>query len=141
LLTFPVARTIALRGIVEAGSALAAFVFVLEGMDSTEETARTVGFVTIIMGELLIAYSSRSYDISAARMNLWGNPWLLLAIGFSFALLLTAVYVPGLQGVFGNEPLGVREWAIASLLATLPFVVIEAAKLVRPGPARQKQAT
>jgi magnesium-transporting ATPase (P-type) len=51
--------------------------------------------------------------------------WSALAL---IALQLVFLYVPALQVLFGVAPIGVREWALTSVLALVIFLVVEAIK-------------
>ncbi len=70
-----------------------------------EQTARTMCFVTIVLEELLRAYSARSETTTLLRMNVFNNSFLNKSVLASIAFLLLAVYVPFLQPVFDTHAL------------------------------------
>lgn len=94
------------------------------------ELGTTMCFVTIIAGELLRAYSARSEQKSVFKMNLFGNSFLHKSVLASLVFLAAAVYVPFLQPVFKTQPLTAFEMSLALLLAVIPMLGGEAAKLI-----------
>ena len=101
----------------------------VEGTDSVE-TARTVGFTTLVLAQLFNALSSRSDRLSAFH-QLFANWWLLGALALGAALQVLVVQVPYLQRAFGTQPLDLTHWAVAVGLASLVMWGQEVAKLLR----------
>ena len=89
----------------------------VEGTDWVE-TARTVGFTTLVLAQLFNALSSRSDRLSAFH-QLFANWWLLGALALGAALQVLVVQVPYLQQAFGTQPLDLTHWAVAVGLASL----------------------
>ena len=90
----------------------------------------TCCFFTLVLGELMRAYSARSETTSIFKMKLFENSYLNKCVLFSLAFMLLAVYVPILNPVFNTVPLKPDELIFAVLFAFLPVAGGEIAKLV-----------
>lgn len=53
------------------------------------------------------------------------NPYLVGAIGASFAAQATALFLPGLRNLFG-APLGIAEFGISVAAGAAPLLAVEA---------------
>ncbi len=95
-----------------------------------EETARTACFFTIVLGELLRAYSARSEKLSVFKMRFFENGYLNKCVLASMAFLFASIYVPALNPIFGTMPLLFDEMIVALLLAFIPMLGGELAKRV-----------
>jgi P-type Ca2+ transporter type 2C len=92
--------------------------------------ARTQLLTAMILIELAIALSSRSYKHPVLKVGVFKNKYLWYAILSSFVLQLMILYTPGLRTVFDvNAPENI-DWAIAILLAALVFSVLEIGKYI-----------
>lgn len=94
--------------------------------------AQTMAFVTLASGQLLTAFSYRSLEKTLFRLPVWGNPWLILAAGVSFVLLVAAVHWQPLANLLQTVPLTRGDWGLALLAAFLGFLGVEARKLLLP---------
>ncbi len=92
--------------------------------------ARTYAFVTLILAELLRAYSSRSEHESVFKIGLFSNKTMLKATAISFVLLILVLYIPFLDPVFHTIPLGILEWLLLIGLALIPFIIGELFKKI-----------
>lgn len=92
--------------------------------------ALTYAFITLIMCELLRAYSSRSEHYSVFRIGLFSNKNMLKATAISLALTLAVIYIPFLQPFFQTISLGLNDWLPILGLALIPFVIGELFKLI-----------
>jgi Ca2+-transporting ATPase len=110
---------VAVQAVVMTAAVLAAFLFGLWRFPNQLEAAQTVAFATLIVSELLRAFTARSEHYSLRRIGLLSNRWMLYAVGSSLALLLLVIYIPFLQQVFGTVPLSWREWLVMA-----PFMVV-----------------
>lgn len=103
-------------------------------IESDPETAllkaRTIAFATLILAELLRAYSSRSLTHSVFEIGVFSNPTMTKATIFSFTLLLVVVYVPFLQPIFSTFALGLSEWVVIALFSLIPFAAGEIYKAI-----------
>lgn len=91
----------------------------------------TCCFFTLVLGELMRAYSARSESVSIFKMKLFENRNLNKCVLASLAFMLAAIYVPFLNPVFSTVPLTVNELIFAFLFAFLPVVGGEVAKKVK----------
>jgi len=107
---------IIVQAIVMTSAVLAAFLYGLRRFPENLAGAQTLAFATLIMSELLRAFTARSERYPLFRIGILSNRWMLWAVGSSFVLLLLVMYVPFLQPVFGTVPLNLGDW-----LVTLPL--------------------
>lgn len=108
--------------------------FVMAGevdSDTKLVVARTFCFITLIVGEMLRAYSARSEKKSIFRMNFLGNKYLNYSVLIAIILLFVVVYVPFLQPIFNTFSLSVNQLGVAVLLAVIPVITGELAKVVK----------
>jgi Ca2+-transporting ATPase len=104
-------------------AALAAF---LAGDDGSAGDAETMAFATVAFAELALVFALRS-----PIRPFWEAPrnsYLLGSVVLSAALVVLAVYVPGLNDPLATVPLGAAQAAIVLTLAALPFVLVELGK-------------
>lgn len=92
--------------------------------------ALTYAFITLIMCELLRAYSSRSEHYSVFRIGFFSNRSMLQATAVSLVLTLAVIYIPFLQPFFNTTALGLSDWLPIIGLALIPFIIGEAFKLI-----------
>lgn len=95
------------------------------------EIARTCAFMTLVLGELLRAYSARSETVSIFKMNILGNSYLNKAVFASVAFLIATIYVPFLNPIFSTQPLTFDEMVVALGLAIVPVLGGEIAKKLK----------
>lgn len=76
------------------------------------------------------ALNALSEDHSLLLMPPWVNPWLLLAMCFSFGLHLVIMYVPVLADIFSIVPLDANEWILVLLFSSPVILIEEVLKLV-----------
>jgi Ca2+-transporting ATPase len=132
-------------GLIEAALVMGAFFFVLArggwrwGMplgeaDPLLHLARTVVFVGIVSTQVGTAFACRTERVSAFRVGLWSNRWLLVGIGLEIALTVALVYLPALQQFFQLEPMPFDLWLLVAPFGPLIFAADELRKwLVRRG--------
>ncbi len=92
--------------------------------------AQTVAFITLILAELLRAFSARSEKYTVFELGIFTNKSLVHAFIGSFILTLLVVYLPFVQDIFNSVPLRLIDWAVIIPFAFLPFVVGEIHKLI-----------
>ena len=115
---------VAVQAIVMTAAVLAAYLVAgaRPGADANDPLLakwQTVAFATLIMSELLRAYTARSERYALLKIGVFGNKWMQYAVGASLFLLLLVIYVPFLQGVFGTVALSLGDW-----LMMLPFILL-----------------
>lgn len=90
--------------------------------------ASTMCFVTLVVGELFRAYSSRSTSKSVFH-NIFGNSFLNKSVIVSLIFLVAAVYVGFMQVIFDTVTLNSSTTIIALGFSLVPVVISEIAKI------------
>eukprot|EP00992_Anisonema_acinus_P015227 TRINITY_DN9670_c0_g1_i1.p1 TRINITY_DN9670_c0_g1~~TRINITY_DN9670_c0_g1_i1.p1 ORF type:complete len:1011 (-),score=260.37 TRINITY_DN9670_c0_g1_i1:115-3147(-) len=110
-----------------------------------KQTASTLSLSVLVTIEMFNALNALSEDGSLLVMPPWCNPYLLLAMTFSFGLHFVILYVPVLAKIFSIVPLSLADWKMV-LLFSFPVILIdEVLKMVgrqlaaRARAARRKQ--
>jgi Ca2+-transporting ATPase len=75
-----------------------------------------VAFATLVVSELVRAFTVRSERLSVFQIGILTNRWMLWAAGSSLLLLLAVIYIPFFDPIFNTVPLTWQDW-----LAILPF--------------------
>jgi P-type Ca2+ transporter type 2C len=91
---------------------------------------RTQLMTAMIMMELTIAVSARSFKYPVFKVGVFKNKFLWVAILSSFALQLLVLYTPGIQGFFDVQSPQAIDWAVAVAFAAIVFSVLELGKYV-----------
>ncbi len=92
--------------------------------------AQTLAFATLVLAELLRAFTSRSERVSLWRLGLLSNRSMLWAVASSLVILLAVVYVPFLDPIFHTTQLTLQEWGLLIPLALLPAIGAEITKAI-----------
>ena len=95
------------------------------------DLARTMAFATLIMTQLFYVFDCRSESNGIWQSGLFTNLWLVVAVCFSFGLLLIVLYHPPLSVVFGTMPLYAEHWFIIISASVLPTLINHVAALVK----------
>lgn len=93
--------------------------------------ARTFCFTTLIIGEMLRAYSARSEYKSLFSLKILGNKYLNYSVAGAILMLFIVVYVPFLQPIFTTTSLSLSQIGIAAGLGFVPLFFGELAKRVK----------
>ncbi|MFC5040961.1 cation-translocating P-type ATPase [Ornithinimicrobium kibberense] len=101
----------------------------IEGSESFD-MARTAGFTTLVLAQLLNALSSRSAAQSSFH-RMFRNPWLWAAIGLVVALQVLVVHVPVMQQAFTTVPLTGTQWLVCLAMASVVLWAQEVVKLAQ----------
>jgi Ca2+-transporting ATPase len=127
-------ETTAVDAAIMAATTLGAFGLTLgRGGDSTR--ASTVAFSTLSTAQLLYALACRSETHPGWR-RLRDNPALVAGVGGMLVLQVGTLAFPPLRALLGNTSLGLRELGVIGAGATLPLLVREILKTLRPDPVR-----
>jgi len=89
---------------------------------------QTVAFTTLVMSELLRAYTARSERYALWKIGVFNNKWMQYAVGASLLLLLLVIYVPFLQTVFGTVALSLGDWLMMAPFILLASIAAELTK-------------
>lgn len=122
-------RKIVARGLLIGLSTFFVFAIGLFATNSLE-ASQTMAFATLVMCQLLHVFDCRSETVGIAEKGITTNPFLLVSVGLSVALLMLSIYFPPLSKALGNVPLWRGEWAIVLLAAGCPTVFIGLRRLL-----------
>ena len=91
-------------------------------------TAATMAFVTLSFSELLRAFTARSERYPIAKIGLFKNKSMNIAVVTSLVLLLGTLYIPFFQPIFDTVPLGWEHWQYLLPLLFVPGIAAELTK-------------
>ena len=86
---------------------------------------RSVVFTTLILSELLRAFSSRSQTYTLFKIGLFTNIRMVQAVFLSFMLTFLVLYIPALNEVFDVVPLTLRDWQLVTVFSFIPLLAGE----------------
>lgn len=121
---------ILIQSIALSGAALVSFKYGLAKYPAHINKARTIVFTSLILGELLRAYSSRSEHLSIFTIGVFSNTKMVISTLFSFGLLLAVLYIPQIQPIFNTFAIGLDDWKVIIPLALVPLLVGEVGKIL-----------
>ena len=78
------------------------------------ETCRTMALATLVMSQLFHVFECRSERHSIFEINLFTNPYLVLAVSTSIIMLLGIIYIPFFRTIFHTTILGLNSWLLRS---------------------------
>lgn len=81
-------------------------------------TMTLAGIVACQIGNVFCCRTNRQ---SVFKVGIFKNKLVLIGIGVELCLILSLIYVPFLQGVFGLSPLALKDWAF---LGTFPVIML-----------------
>jgi Ca2+-transporting ATPase len=119
------------QGVMLSAIALGAFAYSLYGLHQEVEQARTVTFTVMVIAQLVHAFNCRSERWSLFQVGLWTNRPLLLAFSLSLGIQVVVLTVPAVATIFKVVPLPIEDWALMGAMGILPFLMMEAIKLLR----------
>ncbi len=90
--------------------------------------AQTMVFITLVLVELVNAFNCRSDYLSAFKVGLFQNRFLVMSLVLSLAMMVAVIEWEPLARLFHTTPLGWQDWLIAAVLGLLILPVVEAAK-------------
>lgn len=111
--------------------ALAALISYRYGYSIDKSLANTFVFITLISGELLRAFSSRSENKSVFKLGILRNKYLNLAVLASYALTLVILLVPIARSIFRIQLLSISQLLTAFSISLIPFIVGELSKIIK----------
>jgi len=120
-----------IQAVVETIATLGAFAVSLNTLDPDPANpilSRTIAFTTLVVAELLRAFTARSERFNIWQIGLLTNRWMAYAVSISFVLLLGVIYLPFLQPVFSTVPLNGQHWLTLLPFTLLPSAAAEIAK-------------
>jgi Ca2+-transporting ATPase len=96
------------------------------------QEARTVTFCTMVTFEWFRAFNARSDEITAFKLGIFRNKWLIISISVAILLQMAVIYVPAFQPAFKTVPLGWEDWSIILLSGGSLFTIDELRKVFFP---------
>lgn len=96
----------------------------------TIESARTIAFATLTFSQLLFVFFCRSESIQSIQSGLFGNEWLLGAVGVSVLLQLSVIYIPHLNAIFNTTYMYLQDWYIIGICSLASVVIPMTIQLV-----------
>jgi Ca2+-transporting ATPase len=121
--------TSAIQGLVAFGAVISVYVAALSLGESVAQ-ARTLSFITLIVSNLCLILTNRSWQRSALSSLKVSNTALLWVIGGALAFLALVVYVPWLQRLFHFAPMHLLDLAIAFAAGLFSIAWFEVMKLI-----------
>jgi len=103
---------IAFRGILIGVSTLVVFAWAIGPLALGLREARTLALATLVMSQLFHVFDARSEDRNFMEIGVFSNPWAVLAVLSSIAMLVAVIYLPVLTDLFKTSPLSGRDWMI-----------------------------
>ena len=85
-------------------------------------------FLSIGIDSLFFMFSIRSLRKLIYQTNLFGNPWLVLALIGGIIAQALPIYVPILQNYFGTVALNYADWGLVFGLIIIELAIIELCK-------------
>lgn len=128
ILTRQLMLTLLAQGGLIAVCTMAAFHLGLRSGD--EQIASTMAFATLTLARLFHGFNCRSRH-SIFRVGLISNQYSLGAFAAGVLLLCLVLFVPMLQRLFSVSVLSAAQVGMIAVLAFLPTVIIQAAKMIR----------
>ncbi len=116
---------VCLQGTVMAVSTLAVFGISLSMLKDEVPFARTMAFTTLVLVQLLHAFSCRHERYSVFQIGVMTNRALVAAVMLSALLQAGILLSPWGQEIFKVVPLRTDEWWLMVGCGLLPFVVME----------------
>jgi magnesium-transporting ATPase (P-type) len=93
------------------------------------ELARTVAVNTLVTCEIFYLFSARYiYDSALNREGLFGNRYVLIAIGLLIVMQLAFTYAPPMQLLFGTAPLSAQHWLVIICVSSSALWLVELEK-------------
>lgn len=89
-----------------------------------KDTASTFSLSVLVTIEMFNALNALSEDGSLLHMPPWANPYLLVAMGVSFALHCVILYVPFLATIFSIVPMTFQDWVVIFAFS-FPVIIID----------------
>ncbi|MFW6022939.1 MAG: calcium-translocating P-type ATPase, SERCA-type, partial [Halanaerobiaceae bacterium] len=94
------------------------------------EIGRTMAFSTLIVAELLRAFTSRSERYSLFTIGVFANKYMVGATALSFFLLIFVLYIPILNTIFEVTMIDIQQWLYILGFGLLPLLAAEGSKII-----------
>jgi Ca2+-transporting ATPase len=122
---------VAAYGTVIAASVLAAFGMALTSAEMGTERAVTVSFLTLAFARLWHIFNMRDAGSGLVKNDVTRNPFVWGALGLCTALLIAAIYLPGISTALSMLPPGFTGWGLILGMSLIPLVMGQIVKQIR----------
>jgi len=118
-------------GIIIAGCVLAALAVSVHWLEIDREQAVTISFLTLALAQLWHVFNMRAAGTGIFINEITRNKYVWGALMLCVALILIAVYVPGLSHIMKLESPGRIGWSVAIGFSLVPLVIGQIMKLIK----------
>jgi Ca2+-transporting ATPase len=122
---------IGIYGFVIMVAVLGALIIALNGLGFAREKAMTVSFLTLAFAQLWHVFNMREQNSRVLSNEITRNRYVWGALLLCIALILVAVYVPGLAMVLKVVDPGVNGWSLIIAASLFPLIVGQSIKALR----------
>jgi Ca2+-transporting ATPase len=95
----------------------------LLGLGMGQQRAVTISFLTLAFAQLWHVFNMRDQGSGFVDNEVVRNPWVWAALVLCIALLVAAVYVPGLNTLLKVEDPGLTGWGLVLGASLIPWVI------------------
>ena len=106
-----------------AACVLAALVVAFHLLGFVERQAVTASYLTLAFGKLWFVFNLRSPGSRLLDNDIVRNPYIAGSIALCAALLIAAVYLPGLSAVLKTQDPGLSCWLLVLGMSLIPFIL------------------
>ena len=85
----------------------------------------------MVVAQLAHAFNCRSERLSLFQLGLGTNRALVWAFLLSFVAQVAVLTVPAIATIFKVAPLPIEDWVLMGAMGLLPFLIMEAIKVLR----------
>ncbi|OHB49366.1 MAG: hypothetical protein A2Y10_01495 [Planctomycetes bacterium GWF2_41_51] len=96
------------------------------------EQASTIIFCSVVIFEWILAFNSRSDEVTIFKIGVFKNRWMIAALLIALLLQLSVIYVPAFQSPFSTVPLTLNQWLIALIPGIIIFIAETCRKIFFP---------
>jgi Ca2+-transporting ATPase len=96
------------------------------------EDASTIIFCSVVLFEWVLAFISRSDEITIFKLGVFKNRWMIGAVMLAILLQLSVIYIPAFQRPFTTVPLSLYQWSIALIPGIIIFGIETIRKTLYP---------
>jgi P-type Ca2+ transporter type 2C len=132
-------RRIAAQGVLIASVGLSAYFLALGPLGLPTAAAQTTTFVAVTAAQLLAVFNARS-EHGSGFVGATRNPYLWAALGITVSFEVAAFGILPLREILGLVLLPGEAWWVAAVLAPLPLVLTQSARMLRNRPRRRATA-
>jgi Ca2+-transporting ATPase len=120
-----------------AACVLGALIVAFHLLGFEERQAVTASFLTLAFGKLWFVFNLRSPGSPLRDNDIIRNPYIATSIALCAALLIAAVYLPGLSTVLKTEYPGFEGWLLILGMSLIPFLLGQGLRIVQALRERQ----